>query len=251
MTDHRAERERHGRSFGAVAGAYARLRPGYPDEVVGFLLGAGQRRVLDLGAGTGKLSEALLKAGHEVVAVDPDVEMLAELGARHPDAQTLVGTAEAIPLPDDAVDAVVVGQAAHWFDVPLAATEIGRVRRPAGVVGLVWNLRDERVPWVAALSELLDDTQVVTDVDEPAAGLAEVLGAKLERAEFGHVHSLPLEQVVDGIATRSRVVLLEPAERERLLQAARDLFATHPDTTGRQVLEHPYRTFAYKLTDSD
>lgn len=250
MTDDREDWMRHGRSFGAVAGAYAELRPGYPDGVAGFLLGSRPRRVLDLGAGTGKLSEALLAAGHEVVAIDPALEMLAELRDRHPDVQTAVGTAEAIPLPDDAADAVVAGQAAHWFDPGAAGPEIARVLRPGGVVGLVWNLRDERVPWVAALSELLADSHVMTEVDETVFSLAEVLGHQVERAEFGHVHSLALELMVDSIGTRSRVALLEAAARDQLLQAARNLFATHPDTAGRNVLDHPYRTLAYKLTPS-
>lgn len=248
MKGERQERLRHGRSFGAVAPAYARLRPGYPAELVGFLLGGQRQKVLDLGAGTGKLSEAIIAAAHQLVAVDPDGQMLAELSTRHPDIVTAVGTAEAIPLANGAVDAVVVGQAAHWFELALAAPEIGRVLRSGGVVGLVWNLRDERVPWVAALMQLLDDTHAGLEVDGIAESLAELLGRAVQRAEFSYVHALPLELMVDSLATRSQVVLLEPAERKRLLEAARELFATHPETVGREVIEHPYRTFVYKLT---
>ncbi len=129
--------------------------PGYPAEAVAFLLGDRPLRVLDLGAGTGKLTDELLAAGHEVVAVDPSAEMLAELAARHRDVTTTVGGAEQLPLPDGSVDAVVAGQAAHWFDPPRAAPELRRVLRPGGVVGFVWNVRDETVPWVRALGERL------------------------------------------------------------------------------------------------
>ena len=126
-------------SFGSVAADYAALRPSYPPDVVTFLLGDRPRRVLDLGAGTGLLTGVLLTAGHEVVAVDPAGQMLAELRARYPQVTAHVGDAEAVPLPDGSVDAVVAGQAAHWFDPEPAAVQLRRVLRPGGVVGLVWN----------------------------------------------------------------------------------------------------------------
>jgi SAM-dependent methyltransferase len=134
-----------------VAAGYAALRPGYPPDAVAFLVGDRPRRLLDLGAGTGLLTDVLVGAGHDVVAVDPSPEMLAELSAHLPGVVPAVGTAEAVPLGDASVDAVVAGQAAHWFDPAPAAREIRRVLRPGGTLGLVWNTRDERVPWVAAL----------------------------------------------------------------------------------------------------
>lgn len=247
MTADHAEWVRHGRSFGAVAQEYAQLRPGYPREAVDFVLGSQPLRVLDLGAGTGLLSDVLHAAGHDVIAVDPAVQMLSELRVRRPAVAAVVGCAEHIPLISDSVDAVVAAQAAHWFSVSAAAPEIARVLHPGGSLGLVWNLRDERVPWVAALCELLEDSHVMTDVDRVSGELAEASGRTVERAEFDHVHCLPVELMVASLATRSHVVLLEPDERNRLLAAARDLFATHPDTSGKSVLEHPYRTFAYRL----
>lgn len=250
MNDDRDEWVRHGRAFGSVAGAYAELRPGYPPEVAHFLLGERGRQVLDLGAGTGKLSEILLADDHDLIAVEPAVEMLAELVGRYPDVHAVVGRAEAIPLSDDSVDAVVAGQAAHWFDLPSAAPEIARVLRPGGVVGLVWNLRDERVGWVAALGQLLaaEDNHVVTEEEGIAGALSEQLGYRLERIEYQYSQVLTPDEVVAGLATRSYVVLLEPTKRCRLLSAARQLLATHPDTAGLDVIEHPYRTFAYKLS---
>lgn len=248
MTDDRADWVRHARSFGAVAREYAQLRPGYPRAAVDFLLGSQSMRVVDLGAGTGLLSEVLHAAGHEVVAVDPAVQMLGELRVRRPQLAAVVGSAEHIPLADHSVAAVVAAQAAHWFDIAVAASEIARVLRPGGSLGLVWNLRDERVPWAAELSALLESSRVMTEVDRVAGELAEAMGRTVETAEFDHIHVLPVDLMVASLATRSDVVLLEPDRRQQLLDAARDLFATHPATAGKSVLEHPYRTLAYRLT---
>ena len=159
-----------GRSFGAVAAGYAALRPTYPAEAVAFLLGdGGPRRVLDLGAGTGLLTEVVRGMGHEVRAVDPSPEMLAELTARLPRVGAAVGTAEAIPVADASVDGLVAGQAAHWFDPAPAAREMGRVLRPGGVLGLIWNTRDARVQWVAALEALLVDEARGHEADQASS----------------------------------------------------------------------------------
>lgn len=250
MAAERDDRLRHGRSFGAVAAAYAQLRPGYPAEILDFLLGKQFRRVLDLGAGTGKLSEVLLAAGYEVLAVDPSAEMLAELAGRWPTVQAVVGIAEAIPLSESCVDAVVAGQAAHWFDLPVAATEIDRVLQPGGALGLVWNLGDERVAWVAALGELLKaaDNHTSAEEDRIAALLAESLSRKVQQAEFSYIQELTPEQLLASLATRSQVVLLEAGARDQLLAAAGQLIASHPETRDRPILELPYRCLAYKFT---
>jgi SAM-dependent methyltransferase len=143
------------RSFGAAADAYERARPDYPEAAVDWLLPAGARTVLDLAAGTGKLTRALVARGLEVVAVEPLAEMRATLAAALPEVRALEGTAEAIPLPDASVDAIKVAQAWHWVDPERAAAEAARVLRPGGTLGLVWNRRDERVDWVARLSEVM------------------------------------------------------------------------------------------------
>ncbi|MGY1812978.1 class I SAM-dependent methyltransferase [Blastococcus sp. SYSU D00820] len=236
-------------SFGSVAADYAALRPGYPADVVAFLLGPGPRRALDLGAGTGLLTEVLVAAGHEVVAVDPSAEMLAQLRARLPQVQTAVGSAEAVPLPDGSVDAVVAGQAAHWFAPEPAAAEMRRLLRPGGVVGLVWNSRDERVPWVGALGERLAAESRNAEADQGVVELiARALPARVEMFESGLVQRLTPEQVVAGIGTRSYVATMDAAGRAAFLGDLRDLLAGHPDTRGRSVLELPYRTTAYRLT---
>jgi SAM-dependent methyltransferase len=191
----------------------------------------------------------VLRAGHHVVAVYPSTEMLAQLAGRLPGVATEVGGAEAVPLPDGSVDAVVAGQAAHWFEPAPTAAELRRVLRPGGVVGFVWNTRDERVPWVGALGELLaaesrDHEADQTVVEEFAAALP----ASVEVFDSGIVQSVGPEQVVGGIGTRSYVATMDAARREEFLGRVAHLLATHPDTRGRGRLELPYRTRAYRLT---
>ena len=236
-------------SFGSVAADYAALRPGYPADAVAFLLGDRPLRVLDLGAGTGLLTDVLVAAGHEVVAVDPSAEMLDQLRTRHPDVPALVGGAEEIPLPDATVDAVVAGQAAHWFDPVPAAAELRRVLRPGGTVGLVWNVRDERVPWVAALGAALAAEARGHEADQGVvAQFAQALPADVATLESAVVQRVTPEQVVGGIGTRSYVATMDAAGRAAFLGGIRDLLAGHPDTRGRDVLELPYRTDAHRLT---
>jgi SAM-dependent methyltransferase len=144
------------RSFGAVAAAYAEHRPGYPAAALDWALAPiaasepRERTLLDLGAGTGKLTTALLGRG-TVIAVEPDPAMLAELRRRLPDVDAREGSAESIPLPTGSVDTVLVGQAWHWFDTGRALPELARVLRPGGVLAALWNADDHGVEWVAEL----------------------------------------------------------------------------------------------------
>jgi ubiquinone/menaquinone biosynthesis C-methylase UbiE len=236
-------------SFGSVAADYAALRPGYPADVVVFLLGDRPRRVLDLGAGTGLLTDVVVAAGHEVVAVDPSAPMLEQLRTRLPQVETAEGGAEGIPLPDASVDAVVAGQAAHWFDPGAAAVELRRVLRVGGVVGLIWNTRDERVPWVRALGELLAAESRDHEADQGVVDrFAAELPASVEVADSAVSQTVTPEQVVAGIGTRSYVATKDAAARAGFLGRVRDLLATHPDTRGRDELVLPYTTRAYRLT---
>jgi SAM-dependent methyltransferase len=236
-------------SFGSVAAEYAALRPGYPADAVAFLVGDGGRRVLDVGAGTGLLTEVVLGAGHDVTAVDPSPEMLAELVARLPAVTAAVGSAEALPVDDASVDAVVAGQAAHWFDPAPAAREIRRVLRPGGVLGLIWNTRDERTPWVGALGELICTEARGHEADQGVVDrFAEELPAQVDVFESGIVQPVTPENVVAGIATRSYVALMDDVRRAAFLAGVRELLDEHPDTRGRELLELPYVTRAYRLT---
>lgn len=144
-------------AFAGQAGLYARLRPGYPAAALELAVPAGASRVLDLGAGTGKLTGPILAGGIQVVAVEPLQAMLAELRRRFPAALAVSGTAEHIPLADGTVDAVLVGQAFHWFDPAKALPEMARVLRPGGALSLLWNHDDDTDPLVREVQSALDD----------------------------------------------------------------------------------------------
>ena len=154
----RDSRLRQGSSFGTAAAAYAEHRPGYAEAAVRWALGPGggrePLRVLDLAAGTGKLTATLVRLGAQVTAVEPDPAMRAELRRELGSVRSLAGRAEDIPLPDASVDAVLVGQAMHWFDLPRAIPEIARVLAPGGVLAALWNVDDDRTDWVAALAQI-------------------------------------------------------------------------------------------------
>lgn len=206
------------RSFGSVAQAYDRARASYPEEAVAWALPVGAGRVLDLGAGTGRLSSVLLRLGLDVVAVEPDDAMRALVPSG---AQPLAGTAEAVPLPDGSVDAVLVGQAWHWFDQERALAEVRRVTRPGGTLGLLWNVFDDRVPWVAELvaaTRAEDRLSGMEGEEDPYGG-----GLEGERRTFDHVQPLTRDGLADNIASRSGTVLLPEAEREQLLHRVRQI----------------------------
>jgi len=241
------------RGFAGAAAAYEEGRPTYPPKAVARLarelhLGVG-RSVLDLAAGTGKLTALLVGTGATVGAVEPVAEMRAVLERALPGVQTLAGTAEAIPLAAGSVDAVTVGQAFHWFRGDEALREIHCVLRPGGELGLLWNVRDTSVPWVARLSELMEPHRR----DAPAyrsgawreAFEQTTLFGRLGHAAAEHVHRLPPEGVVARVASVSFVAALPEGEREAVLMEVRNLLATDRQTRGRDELELPYRTDVY------
>ncbi|GLZ40359.1 class I SAM-dependent methyltransferase [Actinokineospora sp. NBRC 105648] len=221
---------RRASSFGSNAAAYARHRPGYAEEAVEWVVGE-STRVLDLAAGTGRLTETLLAFGLEVTAVEPDDAMRAELSRLLPDVAALKGTAEQIPFPDGSFDAVLAGQAFHWFDNPAALGEIVRVLRPGGVFGALWNYDDTSVPWVAELGELSKTSvgQLRSDIQdhEPRhPGLTEP-----ERATFRHVQRRTVESMLATLGTHSQLIVVDEAERAKVFDRIRTFLWSRPETS--------------------
>jgi len=208
---------------------------------VDWLLGPHPRRVLDLGAGTGKLTAMLVAAGHDVVAVDPSENMLAVLRQSLPRAHTIVGSAESIPLPDADVDTVVAAQAYHWFDLGPAHREIARILRLDGVFGAVWNLLDTSVPWVAELAARLHaedrSGDAVSEVDPGS-----VFGP-VESASFPYTQRLDLTELLSLVRSRSYVAVLDAAAQQAVLA---DVTALVRRTHGDRALDLPYVTKAYR-----
>ncbi len=231
-------------SFGEEAAAYERGRPSYPPEAIDWLLPPGTRRVLDLGAGTGKLTVRLVERGLDVVAVDPIPEMLEVLSRSLPQTPALLGTAEEIPLPDNSVDAVVVAQAWHWFDPQRATREIARVLRPGGRLGLVWNTRDERMGWVKDLGNIIGhEHDPLNDEVTLAAPFTGV-----ERSHVEWTSYLTPQALIDLVASRSYCITSPTAVRTRTLEKVRELLATHPALANSTGLALPYITVGIRAT---
>jgi SAM-dependent methyltransferase len=233
--------------FDVTAGAYERGRPDYPEDAVEFLCDrlriAPGRTVLDLAAGSGKLTRALLPTGASLIGVEPVAGMREALQASLPAIAVLDGTAEAIPLDDGSVDVVVVGQAFHWFDGERAIPEIARVLRPRGGLAIVFNVRDEDDPMQAALSEIWEphrgDTPTHRTVSWRDAFMEQEVFTPLEHRAFRHEQRVDREQLVDRVGSVSFIAILAPSERERVAEQVRSLV---PDG---EVVSLPYRTDVY------
>jgi SAM-dependent methyltransferase len=223
----------HASSFGKAANAYATHRPDYAKAAVRWALEpAPGPRVLDLGAGTGKLTATLAAEGAEVTAVEPDPAMLTELRRALPDVRAFHGSAEAIPLPDASVDAVLSGNAMHWFDMTVAGPEIARVLAPGGVLAGLWNVMDDRVDWVAELAQV-GGSAVIGPRDTPASWRAETAAIGLanpERAEFPHGQRRTADSLVQTLATRAGLLVMPDHERDATLSRIRAFLASRPET---------------------
>lgn len=230
-------------SFGAAAVAYAEHRPDYAPAAVRWVLEAAPGlRVLDLGAGTGKLTGTLVAQGADVVAVEPDPAMLTELRRALPAVRALPGGAEAIPLPDASVDAVLAGNALHWFDMAVAGPEIARVLVPGGILAGLWNVMDNRVGWVAGLERVSGSAAIgprdtlsnwraaTAGLHLPDTGLVARFGSP-EQAEFPHGQRRTADALVATLATRAGVLVMPEHEREATLGRIRAFLASRPETT--------------------
>ncbi|MDX6485722.1 MAG: hypothetical protein QOF43_875 [Gaiellaceae bacterium] len=227
---------------------YERGRPDYPAaaiarivECLGLRPG---RTVLDLAAGTGKLTRLLVPSGANVIAVEPVREMRQELEKRVPAVAALAGTAERIPLTDGYVNAVTVGQAFHWFDANAALREIRRVLRPGGGIALIWNARDERHPLQAALSEIIGTLEGDTPHRQQRnwkTMLAESgLFERCERALFEHVQPLDEQGVVERVLSISFIAAAPQSVRDAVAARVRALAQK-----AEKPIRLPYMTEVY------
>ena len=241
------------KGFSAGADAYERGRPAYAEDAIAALvreLGIGPgKRVLDLAAGTGKLTRQLAPSGAQMVAVEPIAEMRAKLEAAVPTAEAIEGTAEDIPLENHSVDGVVVGQAFHWFDGIRAISEIRRVLREDGALGLIWQARDASLAWVQRLNEIIDRVddghpRFRTEQWRECFDLT-ALFEPIEKAEFEYVQRGSIETMLDRVASISYVAAMAEARQSAVLNEVRTLLETDPATAGSNVIELPYRSYIY------
>lgn len=228
-------------SFGTDVGAYERGRPDYDRDHVAWLLAGVDGPVLDLGAGSGKLSRAMAALGLEVIAVDPDEKML----QRNAVAACFLGSADAIPLPDASVAAVTVGQAWHWFDPATAGPEIARVLRPGGRLGLIWNTRDTSDPFVAELAAIIGPSPAEQMVAEDS--VVDLPGfTGFERNQRSRPRIMTPTEIEAMVTSRSWYILAEPRRQAEVLGEVRRLLASHPHSRGHESFSYALHSTAYR-----
>jgi SAM-dependent methyltransferase len=246
---HRAARV----GFQAGAEQYERGRPEYPEEAVRALVEhlriTPGTTVLDLAAGTGKLTRQLAPLGPRLVAVEPVEAMRATLARLLPAAWVLAGKAEAIPLAAGSVDAAVVAQAFHWFDRDAALRELHRVLRPVGRLGIIYNVRDESVALMAAFTRVFESHRGDTPTHETGAWRGSfsrsALFAPLEKVSVRHEHRLDPDGVVDRVLSISFIAMLPAEEQDKVAEEVRAILERDPSTRGRTEVVLPYRTDVY------
>lgn len=233
------------RSFDLAADPYDRGRPSYPPEAVDRLLHGVRRTgpapdVVELGAGTGQLTEALVDRGCRVVATDASAAMLRRLRRRASDAHAVVGKAERVPVRGRTADLVVAAGAFSWFEAEPFLREVARVLRPGGRLAVVWSERDERIPWVRRLGRILGESGA-PGPDDPTAAIDE--SAMFETVERGTHRSwqpMTQESLRALVASCPRVALASEPERERTLRDADELYAGYG--RGHDGMLMPYIT---------
>ncbi|PPC74320.1 SAM-dependent methyltransferase [Pokkaliibacter plantistimulans] len=243
--------------YSQASATYRRGRPEYPAEVDSWLtatLGLGpSATVVDLGAGTGKFTRRLVATGAEVIAVEPVAAMRAELQQALPQVQALEGNAAAIPLPDASVDVLVCAQSFHWFATEATLAEVARVLKPGGRFALIWNVRDERVDWVAAITEIITPYEgdaprfYKGDWRQPLqSALFQQTFTPLQQQLWPHAHLGSSEEVIIARSLSvSFIAALPQTEQDKVEAALRGLISRYPQLRDQQELAFPYNTEAY------
>lgn len=239
--------------FSTQAVTYAQGRPNYPRQLTGWLTETlridAQSTVIDLGAGTGKFTRLLSTLAPTLIAVEPVAAMGAQLAKLLPGVRLVNGTAESIPLESASADVLVCAQAFHWFSTEAALAEIHRVLKPEGRLGLVWNVRDESVGWVAAITEIITPYEGDTPRFHTGRWREAFTGAYFSEPDvtcfpYSHVGS-PQEVIMDRFLSVSFIAALPAAEKANVTAQLRTLIDTHPDLRGRDTIAFPYQTQAY------
>jgi SAM-dependent methyltransferase len=239
------------RVFGSFAEDYDRYRPDYPAEALDWVLADDPRRVADVGAGTGKLTAALVDRRLDVVAIDPDEAMLAQLAERVPDAERHAGRAEELPLDDASVDLVLFGQAWLWVELEPAVAEVRRVLRPGGSLALLWNtVEDDAGGWVAEIESLDPAPPRTADWSPTDVGLPP---GESELAAIRWTWWVSVDQVVRNLATHSGIATLADDEREALLDRARGIVerAVEEQDRGDGMIAWPHTCICVRWTPRD
>ncbi|KAA0942627.1 MULTISPECIES: class I SAM-dependent methyltransferase [unclassified Pseudomonas] len=245
--------------FSTQAATYAQGRPDYPRQLTGWLTEVlqinAQSTVVDLGAGTGKFTRLLSTVAPTVIAVEPVAAMGAQLTKGMPDVHLLTGTAEAIPLEDASTDALVCAQSFHWFSTQAALREIHRVLKPGGRLGLIWNMRDESVDWVAAITAIITPYEGDTPRFHTGQWRAAFTGEYFSAAQmtcfpYTHVGS-PQEVIMDRFLSVSFIAALPADKKATVTEQLHTLIQTHPALRGRDTVAFPYQTQAYRCLRVD
>ena len=239
-------------SFGAQAAAYERARPEWPEAAARWLVPEDAAFLVEVGAGTGKLTRALAALGVRVLAVEPDPRMLAVLRERG--LEGVEGSAESIPVGDGEADGVVAGSSLHWFELDAALAEFRRVLRPGGRFGFGWNHRDVRHPTIAAMSEAIYASRPSRQTSgwqrrDWRRAVAETgLFGQVERELFEHVHELPRDALEDHLLSYSGLAALPEDERRREFATVAAILDSDPSLHDGDGLRLPFVVDAYRTT---
>lgn len=234
-----------GQSFQDGGEHYERVRPGYPDDSADWLIPPGARDALDVGAGTGKFTALLLDRGLAVSAVDPSTDMLDQLRILHPGVAATVGTAEATGLADSSFDVVSVAQAWHWCDPLAASTELSRVLRAGGRLGLIWNQLDTSVPWVHRLSRIMHAGDVYRPHFQPPLGPEFV---ELESHATRWEDSLTTAEILELAKSRSYYLRSGESTRAKVLANLDWYLHDHLGHSPGAGLRLPYLTLTWRAS---